>query len=226
MKKKLLGFLSEAVSDQRLALFNRIIENRTNYITVVLEDIFQPQNASAVLRSCDCLGIQTVHVIENRNRFQVDTEVAMGSSKWLTIKKYNQLENNSLLALQSLKNEGYRIVATTPHINDTELPDFDLGKGKFALVFGSELPGISDAVDSEADEYLRIPMFGFTESYNISVSAAIILYSLTERMRKSDSLNWKLSEDDRTETMIQWMRNSVKSSALIEKRFWEQYQPE
>ena len=224
MKKELLKYLAEAVSDKRLKLFNRILENRTNYITVVLEDIFQPQNASAVLRSCDCLGIQTVHIVENKNRFQVDTEVAMGSSKWLTLKKYNEFPNNSLPALQKLKDEGYRIVATTPHLNDTELPDFNLEKGKFALVFGSELPGISETIINEADEYLKIPMFGFTESYNISVSAAIILYSLTEKMRSSEKIGWKLSEDERTEVMIEWVKNSVKSSALIEKRFWERIQ--
>ena len=80
---QLYNSLSSAVTEERLALFNRIVENRTNYITVVLEDIFQAQNASAVLRTCDCTGIQNVHVIENRNKFQVDTEVAMGASKWL-----------------------------------------------------------------------------------------------------------------------------------------------
>jgi tRNA (guanosine-2'-O-)-methyltransferase len=222
MKKKLLEHLSSAVTEQRMALFNRVINSRTNYITVVLEDIFQPQNASAVLRSCDCLGVQTVHVIENRNRFQVDTEVAMGSSKWLSINTFNNPENNSLLAIRYLKQQGYRIVATTPHINDTELPDFDFEKGKFALVFGSELPGISDSILNEADEFLKIPMFGFTESYNISVSAAIILYSLTERIRNSKQINWKLSEEERTEILIYWLKNSVKSSALMEKRFLEE----
>lgn len=222
MKKELLNYLSAVVNPERLSLFNRIIENRTNYITVVLEDIFQAQNASAVLRSCDCLGIQNVHVIENRNEFQVDTEVTMGSSKWLTLNRYSKEKNNSLETIQHLKSAGYRIVATTPHSNDVELPDFDVSKGKIALVFGSELPGISEVILKEADEFLKIPMFGFTESYNISVSAAIILYHLTEKMRNSQTINWQLSEDEKTEILLQWIRNSVKKSALIEKRFWEE----
>jgi tRNA (guanosine-2'-O-)-methyltransferase len=222
MKKELLNYLSAVVNPERLSLFNRIIENRTNYITVVLEDIFQAQNASAVLRSCDCLGIQNVHVIENRNEFQVDTEVTMGSSKWLTLNRYSKEKNNSLETIQHLKSAGYRIVATTPHSNDVELPDFDVSKGKIALVFGSELPGISEVILKEADEFLKIPMFGFTESYNISVSAAIILYHLTEKMRNSQTINWQLTEDEKTEILLQWIRNSVKKSALIEKRFWEE----
>lgn len=222
LQNKLYSHLSSAVTDERLALFNKIIENRTNYITVVLEDIFQAQNASAVLRSCDCTGIQNIHVIENRNKFQVDTEVAMGSSKWLSLHTYNKSENKSLQALKTLKDQGYRIVATTPHNNDVELPDFNLEKGKFALVFGTELQGITDSVLQNADEFLKIPMFGFTESYNISVSAAIILYQLTEKLRLSENINWKLTDDEKTEIKIQWLRNSIKSSASIEKRFWEE----
>jgi tRNA (guanosine-2'-O-)-methyltransferase len=222
MKKELLNYLSAVVNPERLSLFNRIIENRTNYVTVVLEDIFQAQNASAVLRSCDCLGIQNIHVIENRNEFQVDTEVTMGSSKWLTLNRYSQKINNSLETIQHLKSTGYRIVATTPHSNDVELPDFDMSKGKIALVFGSELPGISEVILKEADEFLKIPMFGFTESYNISVSAAIILYHLTDKMRNSQTIDWQLTEEEKTDILLQWIRNSVKKSALIEKRFWEE----
>ncbi|TNF45526.1 MAG: TrmH family RNA methyltransferase [Bacteroidetes bacterium] len=222
MKKELLQYLSAVVNPERLSLFNRIIENRTNYITVVLEDIFQPQNASAVLRSCDCLGIQNVHVIENRNEFQVDTEVTMGSSKWLTINRHSNNKNNSAEAIQHLKKMGYRIVATSPHSNDVDLPNFDIEKGKIALVFGSELPGISKVIMQEADEFLKIPMYGFTESYNISVSAAIILFHLTEKMRNSQTIDWQLSEDEKVDIKLQWIRNSVKKSKLIENRFWEE----
>jgi tRNA (guanosine-2'-O-)-methyltransferase len=221
MQTDLLNFLSPHITEKRLNLFNRIIESRTKYITVVLEDIFQPQNASAVLRSCDCFGIQDVHIIENRNEFEIDTEVTMGSSKWLSLKKYNQEENNSLAAIKHLKKEGYRIVATTPHIDDQELPDFDLFAGKTALVFGSELPGISDIIMKEADEFLKIPMFGFTESFNISVSAAITMHHLTDKLRRTE-INWRLTEEEKTNTKIQWIRNTVKKSDLIENRFWEE----
>lgn len=221
MQTELLNFLSPHITSKRLSLFNRIIERRTRYITVVLEDIFQPQNASAVLRSCDCFGIQDVHIIENRNEFELDTEVSLGSSKWLSLHKYNQEENNSLAAIKSLKKKGYKIVATTPHINDQELPDFDVTAGKTALVFGTELQGISEIIMNEADEFIKIPMFGFTESFNISVSAAIVMHYLSDKLRNS-TVNWKLSEEEKTEVKIQWIRNTLKRSELIEERFWQE----
>jgi len=221
MQTKLLQYLSKYITPKRLQLFNRIAENRTKYITVVLEDIYQSQNASAVLRSCDCFGIQDVHIIENRNEFRLDTEVSLGSSKWLTLNKYNQKENNSLDAIKHLKNEGYKIVATTPHTNDQILPDFNITEGKVALVFGSELPGISEIIMNEADEFLKIPMFGFTESFNISVSAAIVLHHLTYKLHDS-VIDWSLTETEKEEIKIQWIRNTIKKSELVEKRFWEE----
>jgi len=222
MQTELLNYLSAFVTKNRLSQFNKIIEDRTYYITVVLEDIYQAQNASAVLRTCDCFGIQNVHIIENQNKFQVDTEVAMGSSKWLTLHKYNEKQNNSLETIRKLKSQGYRIVATTPHINEQKLTDFDISAGKTALVFGSELPGISDIIKNEADEFLKIPMYGFTESFNISVSAAVILYDLTEKMRRNIQIPWQITEEEKTDLKIQWIRKSVKSSKMIEERYWKE----
>ncbi len=221
METELYNYLASCITPERLNLFNRVIEQRSKYITVVLEDIFQSQNASAVLRSCDCFGVQNVHVIENRNKFQLDKEVALGSSKWLSITKYNKEKNNSLAAIKALREQGYRIVATTPHINDQELPDFDISAGKTALFFGSELPGVSEVVLNEADEFLKIPMFGFTESFNISVSAAIVLFHLTHKLHSSN-VNWKLSEQEKAEIKIQWIRNTIKKSELLEERFWQE----
>jgi tRNA (guanosine-2'-O-)-methyltransferase len=222
MPKELLEYLSGFLTPERLTLFNKVLNERTNFITVVLEDIYQSQNASAVLRTCDCFGIQNVHVIENRNTFDVNKEVALGSSKWLTIHKYNESENNSLAAIQTLRKSGYRIVATTPHRNDQTLNDFDLSKGKAALVFGSELPGISEVIMNEADEFLKIPMYGFTESFNISVSAALVLHHLSIKLRELTTLNWRLTEAEKREIKLQWIKNTVKRSNLLEERFFKE----
>lgn len=219
IKESLTTYLSTFVTPSRLKLFEKILDQRTNYITVILEDIYQPQNASAVLRTCDCFGIQSVHVIENRNKFDVNREVALGASKWLNIEKYNKEKNNSLVAINELKNKGYRIVATTPHKNDQLLSKFDITIGKTALVFGSELPGISETILKEADEFLKIPMHGFTESFNISVSAAIILHYLTEKLREQPKELWKLSAKEKSEIKLHWLRNTIKRSELLEKEF-------
>ncbi len=222
MEKQIIEYLSAFVTRERLALFEKVLEKRTSYLTVVLEDIYQSQNASAVLRTCDCFGIQNVHVIENRNTFNINKEVTLGASKWLTINHYNQSANNSRTAIRSLKKEGYRIVATSPHTNDKLVDDFDLSKGKAALVFGSELPGISDIIKNEADEFIKIPMVGFTESFNISVSAAIILHYLTGKLRHKENIPWQLTGDQKEKIKLQWLRNSVKRSELLEQRFMEQ----
>jgi len=211
------------MTDERRDQMAHVLAQRTKYLTVVLEDIFQPQNASAVLRTCDCFGIQDVHIIENRNEFNVDPEVVMGSSKWISIHRYNQQQNNTREAMQKLKKQGYRIVATSPHKDDVNLENLDLNAGKLALVFGTELTGISDIVREEADEFMKIPMYGFTESFNISVSAAISMHHLKHRLQQS-SINWQLSEADRQQVYLQWLKQSVKKSDLLVDRFFKDIQ--
>ncbi len=220
-KTQLIDYLSGFVTENRLEKFNTVIKSRTKHITIVLEDIYQPHNASAVLRSCDCTGIQDIHIIENGNTYQVNPDVALGSSKWVSLFKYNSTENNTLSCIQHLKKQGYRIVATTPHKNDCLLDDLPLEQ-KTALFFGTELDGISADVLEHADGFVNIPMQGFTESYNISVSAAICLYTLTQRLRKLD-INWQLNDEEVTDIKLQWLKNTIRDAALIEKEFQKKF---
>lgn len=218
--KVLINYFSQFITEDRYELFQRILSNRTRYLTVVLEEIFQAQNASAVLRSADCFGINDIHVIEQRNTFTVDREVAMGSSKWLHIHQYGDEPVSKKEIFARLRAQGYRIVATTPHEGDVELEHFDLAKGKAALIFGTELGGITPEVMDEADEFLKIPMFGFTESLNISVSAAIIMQRLTTKLHESD-IRWRLTDNDRDEIMVDWLRRTIRSSEMLEQKFYE-----
>ncbi len=194
-----------------------MLQYRTRHICVVLEDIYQPHNASAVLRSCDLTGILDVHIIENRNEYDINPQVALGSSKWLNLVKYNNKDNNTLEAFDTLRNSGYTIVATTPHKNAHDLDSLPLDK-KVAIVFGTELTGLSDIAIDSADEHLRIPMYGFTESYNISVSAALALFTLTQRLRGGD-INWKLHDNEITDTLLDWARRSINRSEIVEQHF-------
>lgn len=216
--KAFLEFIRPMVNDKRIELLKKNIEARTRYITVVLEDIYQAQNASAVLRSCDCFGIQDVHIIENQNNFEVNSEVELGSAQWLSIYNYNKEADNTTAAIQYLKKKGYRIVATTPHINDVTLEEFDLHKGKTAIMMGTEMHGLTQTALDQADENLYIPMVGFTESLNISVSAAIILYHLQRKLMDSN-LAWQLDPSASEEIMYQWIRNSVHRINPIETSF-------
>jgi tRNA (guanosine-2'-O-)-methyltransferase len=184
----------------------------------VLEDIYQPHNASAVLRTCDCFGIQDVHIIENNNEYQVNPDVALGSAQWLNLYHYRDQQNNTTTAIRQLRKQGYRIIATTPHSNDTTLEKLDLSPGKCALCFGTELNGLSKKLLDLADECLQIPMFGFTESFNISVSAAIILHHL--RLRLHDTgIAWQLSEKEKQQLRLEWLKTTINKSSLLIDEF-------
>lgn len=216
-KKKLLDFLLGFITENRIRKFREVLSLRTQYITIVLEDIYQPHNASAVLRSCDCFGIQDVHIIENRYKYEVNPDVALGSAKWLTLVRYNRDAGNTSFCLNALKDQGYRIVATSPHKDDYTPDTLPLDK-KVALVFGTELEGLTENAKGMADAFVRIPMYGFTESLNISVSAALLLNNVSARIRNS-GVGWQLSEEVRTDIMLQWARNSLKRSDALERQF-------
>lgn len=222
LKNPLIQYLSGFATQRRMDTFERVLANRTRYLTVALENVFQGHNASAVLRSMDCFGIQDAHIIENEYEYRVNPEVALGASKWLTLIRHNTRAHNTLAAVSALRSRGYRIVATTPHSQDVALPDFNLYAGKTALFFGTELEGLSDVLMENADEFLRIPMYGFTESFNISVSAALVFYELVRRLHAS-GLDWRLTEEEKQDLRLEWLRQSVRHSDLLIARFMTQY---
>jgi len=216
-RKALLEYLSGFITDDRKQLFDKIAGQRTRHITVVLENLYQSHNASAVLRTCDCFGVQDVHVVEGGNRFDVNPDVALGSSKWLTIYKYKAAEQCVEKVTSLLRERGYRIIATTPHRDGYLLDDLPV-TGKMALLFGTEMDGLSAKAMACAGEFVSIPQYGFSESFNISVSAAIILHHLTEKLRRSE-IPWRLSEDELVDLKLEWARSTLKKASLIEKKF-------
>lgn len=213
MKEDIIEILKNFITPNRYNKIEQVLKNRTRYITIVLEDIYQPHNASAVLRTCDCLGIQDVYIIENKNKYNINPDVTLGSEKWLTLTKFNKKEFNTPEAIEFLKNKGYRIIATCIDKKATSLEDFDISKGKFALFFGTELTGLTSTVINNADECLYIPMYGFTESYNISVSAAIILYTLVHKLKKTN-IQWHLSDEELVNLKIEWMSKNLKNKDI------------
>lgn len=217
MDKDFLQHLLSFVSENKQQKFDEVLEQRTRHVTVVLEDIFQPHNASAVLRSCDCFGVQDVHIIENRNKYNVNPHIAVGSAKWLNLNYHNQQEENTVACINSLKEKGYTVVATTPHKDDVLLPELPIDK-PIALLFGTEMEGLTDTALAHADTYMRIPMYGFTESFNISVSAALCLQSITERMRNSD-INWQLTDEEKDEIKLEWAKKVIRNWKGYEKEY-------
>jgi len=211
---KLIEYLEGFISKSRADKFRKVIAERTKHFTVATEDVYQLHNTSAVMRSCDVFGIQDLHIIEEQNSRKIDREIAMGAQKWVDLHRYDS--SNS--AIMSLKKRGYQIVATTPHDYDTNLEDFDVSK-KSCFFFGRETEGLSQEVKQQANVFLKIPMFGFTESLNISVSAAIILQNLTSRL-KNTKITWQLSEEEQLKKRLDWCKKTIKSHEDIINRFY------
>jgi len=209
----LLSYLETYITPKRLKRFDDVLRERTNYITVAIEDVFQMHNASAVIRSCDVFGIQKAHIIEDRFGQPLDKNIAMGAQKWVDIERYTTAKS----CIRELRRDGYKIIATTPNNDASLLEDFKL-EDKMALFFGTEKEGLSPEVLKHADAYLKIPMWGFSESLNISVSAAIILYDLTLQLKKSN-LPWHLSEQEILEKRLDWTKKSIKSIDTIIERY-------
>ncbi len=214
----LLKHLESIITENRKVAFDKVLDNRTQHFTVVLEDIYQKHNTSAVVRSCDIFGIQDIHIIENKYNSYVSNQVAKGAQKWIDFNEYNTEEYNTDNCIETLRNEGYQLIATTPHAGSCLLKDFDITK-KSALVFGVEKAGVSDKMMKEADGYLKIPMVGFTESLNVSVAAAIILNDLTTRLRDSD-IDWQLSEAKKNKKRLDWCKKTINNVDQIIKRYY------
>ena len=211
---QLLEHLETYLTPERKARFDAVLPHRTKHFTVATEDVYQLHNTSAVIRSCDVFGIQEVHIVEERNSKRIDREIAMGSQKWVDLQRFHSVAD----CIQNLKGNGYQIVATTPHENDQVLADFDINK-KSCFFFGRETEGLSQEVLDAADCFLKIPMVGFTESLNISVSAAIILQDVTNKLRKSD-IKWQLSEEEQLEKRLDWISKTLKSYDKIVERYY------
>ncbi|SDS13240.1 tRNA (guanosine-2'-O-)-methyltransferase [Formosa sp. Hel1_31_208] len=212
---KLLEHLESYLTEQRKNRFAKILSQRTKHFTVATEDVYQLHNTSAVIRSCDVFGIQEVHIIEEQNTKQIDREIAMGAQKWVDLNRYHSVKE----AIKELKYKGYQIVATTPHKDDSVLDNFDVTK-KSCFFFGRETEGLSQEVIDAADCFLKIPMVGFTESLNISVSAAIILQEVTTKLKQTD-INWHLTENEQMEKRLDWCKKTIKSYDEIVERFYQ-----
>ena len=215
MNKKLLSYLERFITEERKGRFLEIIAQRTNHFTVAMEDVFQMHNTSAVVRTCEVFGVQQAHSIEGRFGKRLDAKIAMGAQKWVDVFRYNDTQS----CIDTLRAQGYQIVATTPHKDAYFLNDFDITK-KSAFFFGTEKEGLSAQVLSQADTFLKIPMVGFTESLNISVAVAIVLQQLTDKLRRSE-IAWQLSDEERLNTLIHWTKQSIRNVNDVLTRYEE-----
>lgn len=215
----LFDHLAQFVTDHKKAFMERVLQERTKHITVVLENIYQSQNASAAVRTCECLGLQDIHIVENTAEYQLNVRVLKGADKWLNLHRYRTRgKNNTEDCFRRLREDGYKIFVTDPSPDGLAIDQIDVESAKIALLFGNELNGVSRYALEHADHKVHIPMVGFTESLNISVSVAISIHSLLQKLRASD-LNWRLADHEKRRILLEWYKRSVKRADLLEKEF-------
>ena len=209
-----IAYMQEFLTEERIDVLCRTVDQRTRYMTILTENTYHPQNASALIRHCEAFGVQDLHTVETVCKFNPNVDIVRGTDKWVDITRHDSTAD----AIAALKGAGYRLVATTPHRESCTPETFDVTKGPFCLVFGTEHAGVSDEIIEAADEDLRIPMCGMVESLNVSASAAILIYMLSQRMRLTPSIDWALKEDDAREMLFRWVMSSVKDSERILER--------
>lgn len=217
--RKLLDYLQSFLTARRRQRLETVLAQRTRWISVVLEDLYDAHNIGAIARSCDAFGLQDLHVIEVTHEYQPEPEVALGSQQWLTVHRHGRGEDPRAACISALRAQGYRIVVATPAPDGCPPGEVDLSR-PVAVVFGTEKDGATAGMLADADARLTIPMFGFVQSLNVSVAAAICLQQLSARLRKSE-MEWRLSETERETLRMDWTRQSVPNVEQIERRYRE-----
>ncbi len=211
--QKIVAELQQFVSEHKQRLIDEALEKRTRHLTLAFEDIEKPHNISAVIRTAECLGIQDIHFIENKNEYKVNPLITQGAAKWLTFHSHRKSENNVDRCYDQLRKDGYKIYATSLHETSNSIYDLDAFE-KTAIVFGTESDGISKEAGEKADGFVHIPMNGFTESFNLSVTAALCINTFRMKLKGE----WpQLSEAEKWELKSEWYRRTVREADLILK---------
>lgn len=187
----------------RINKVEKILSWRQPDLRVVLEEVTNTHNASAVVRTCDAAGILNIDVIYSEPApFPVNEAISTRADKWLNLTNYSSAGS----CLRRLKEQGFKIAAT--HLGSDSIPYTDLDYTQpIAIVFGNESDGISEKARQLADYSIKIPMFGMSQSLNISVSAGIILYeALKQRIEKGYFKSPRLSQRDFEQLRNKWLK--------------------
>lgn len=204
-----IAYYSRFLTERRLDRLKEVAVARTRRVSLVLEDVRNPFNATAVTRTCEGLGIHELHVVENEYTFQLNPGVTQGASKWLDMKRWREKgRDNTRDCLDSLRERGFLLAATSPHRSGYTPDSLPLDR-PVAVVFGHEKTGVSEVAFSACDATLRLPMYGFVESFNLTVSAGICLSRLRERLEVESPDTVRIPELEQRELLLQWIEWSL-----------------
>lgn len=208
----LLEALKAHLTPERLERIESVASQRTRKITLILEDVRQEHNTGALLRTADILGVQDVHLVSQNYEARLAQAIAKGSTNWVNLIRHQDRESDNLEnCLSQIKAQGYQLLVADPD-GDVALPELHYTGQPMAVLMGSEWEGVSEQAKAAADVKVGIPQYGFTQSFNVSVAAALILQQLTNSMRQSD-YDWKLSEEERIDLELEWTMKRLGQSA-------------
>ena len=213
LKEDLIAYLAQYVTPERWQRMEEVLAWRTRYVVMVLEDVYQPHNASAVLRSCEIFGVQDVHVIEKENVFRPNRDIALGAAQWLTLHRHRRTRQ----CLEALKEQGYQVAALTLRDDSVGINELSLER-PVALCLGTEEEGLSREAHDLADTFVQLPMYGFTQSFNVSVTAALSLYTVARRLHKAN-VAWRLPDEEKRDLLLQWLQQSIPRGETVARHF-------
>ncbi len=216
-RSNIIEKLSSVINDERFVRLEEVLDQRTRYLTVVLDDIYLPQNASAVIRTSKCIGIQDIHIIEERNQHKTNRDVVKGSSKWMDLHRHESARTE---CIENLKQQNYKIVAMTLSEDSIPLEELPINE-KLSLCFGCEDTGLHKEIENNADYKVQIPITGFTQSYNLSVSAGISLYYLMYKIKETNQ-NWQLTKEEKEKLLIKWLSKSTPAGKILLDKYKEE----
>ncbi len=216
-----IEYLKNFVKPERFDLFQKILDKRTRYVSLLIENVYQTHNASAIVRTAEAFGLQDVYVYERKNTFSPNEEISLGAQKWINLYKFNEKQDELKKVVEIIKEKKYRIIATSLYHKAINIYDLDIEKGKMLFLFGTEKEGLSEEICSYADEFVKIPMEGFTESFNVSVSVGIILSEINRRLRLSN-IAYQLTEEEKNEILLQWLIRSIPMGEQVYQRWLKQ----
>ncbi|MEG2078370.1 RNA methyltransferase [Chryseobacterium sp.] len=206
---KTYEYLKQFLTEERLRKIEHFAPESSDFVLPVLEDVYQFRNAAAIVRSVEACGFHKVVALQEENNFEPNLKVTKGADTWVEVEKLPR----NMESFQKIKDKGYKIVVVSLENNAKMLPEYEITE-PIALVFGTEMEGVSQEILDFADETLAIPMYGFTRSFNVSVAASICMYELKQKLMKS-TIDYKLNEEKLLKMKIRWAVNSIKSGKQI-----------
>ncbi len=210
---KTYEYLKQFLTEERLKKIEHFAPESSDFVLPVLEDVYQFRNAAAIVRSVEACGFHKVVALQEENNFEPNLKVTKGADTWVEVEKLPR----NMESFQKIKDKGYKIVVVSLENDAKILPDYEITE-PIALVFGTEMEGVSQEILDFADETLAIPMYGFTRSFNVSVAASLCMYELKQKLMKSD-IDYKLNDEKLLRMKIRWTVNSIRSGEQIYNKY-------